>query len=189
MAKRSILPQRGFFPQPSYLIGTYKDDGSPNFALITFITFCSVNPPMLMFASRGKRVTREQVEKNKVFSANLVTTQMMDIADYFGIQSGFCADKCAVANVDCSKGEILNVPVIDKSPWVYECELADTIQVGDGAIYIGSIKNILVDEIIADTNYGQIDMTIVNPLIYSPGGYYNIGGRIGNVGDSKDKLK
>jgi len=43
MGKYSLSPQRGFFPQPTYLIGTYKEDGNPNFALITWITFCSGN--------------------------------------------------------------------------------------------------------------------------------------------------
>lgn len=189
MSKRSILPQRGFFPQPCYLVGTYKDDGKSNFALITFVTFCSVNPPMLMFASRGKKLTREQVEKNRRFSLNLVTTEMMDTADYFGTQSGFAIDKCKAIDVSCSKGEILDVPVIDMSPWIYECQLVDVIQAGDGSIYIGEVKNIIVDDKIPDTTYGKIDLINVNPLIYSPGGYYSLGRKIGNVGDSKNKYK
>lgn len=188
MSKRSIPPQRGFFPQPSYLVGTYKENGKPNFALITFVTFCSIEPPMLIFASRGKKVTREQVEKNKMFSVNLVTTEMMDIADYFGTQSGFSKDKCEAVKVNCAKGEVVNAPVLDMSPWVYECILVDTIQSGDGAIYIGEVKNIVVDEKIPDTLYGKIDMINVDPLIYAPGGYYSLGRRIGNVGVSKDKF-
>ena len=38
MGKYSLLPQRGFYPQPAYLIGTYKEDVNPNFALITWIS-------------------------------------------------------------------------------------------------------------------------------------------------------
>jgi flavin reductase (DIM6/NTAB) family NADH-FMN oxidoreductase RutF len=134
-------------------------------------------------------VTREQVEKNRMFSVNLVTTEMMDISDYFGTQSGYSTDKCEVANVCYSKGETLNVPVIDKSPWVYECELYKSIVIGEGTIYIGEIKNILVDEKIPDIAYGKIDMINVDPLIYSPGGYYSLGNKVGNVGDSKNIFK
>lgn len=188
MSKRSIQPQRGFFPQPCYLIGTYKEDNKPNFALITFVTFCSIEPPMLMFASRGKKVTREQVEKNRMFSVNLVTTEMKDIADYFGNQSGFYADKCEVVNINCLKGKVLNVPILELSPWIYECMLVDMIQIGDGTIYIGEVKNIVVDDIISDTAYGKLDMINVDPLIYAPGGYYCLGRRIGNVGESKYKF-
>jgi flavin reductase (DIM6/NTAB) family NADH-FMN oxidoreductase RutF len=114
---------------------------------------------------------------------------MMDIADYFGIQSGYSTDKCEVTNVCYSKGETLNVPVIDKSPWVYECELYKSIEIGEGAIYIGEIKNILVDEKIPDTAYGKIDMINIDPLIYSPGGYYSLGKKVGNVGDSRNIFK
>ncbi|KUO70563.1 MAG: hypothetical protein APF77_22045 [Clostridia bacterium BRH_c25] len=153
--------------------------------MITLVTFCSVEPPMLMFASRGKKATREQVEKNGMFSVNLVTAEMMDIADYFGTHSGSSTDKCEAAKVNCAKGEVVNVPVLGVSPWVYECMLVDTVQVGDGTIYIGEIKNILVDEKISDTAYGKIDMINVDPLIYAPGGYYKLGKRAGNVGESK----
>jgi flavin reductase (DIM6/NTAB) family NADH-FMN oxidoreductase RutF len=186
MGKRSLLPQRGFLPQPVYLIGTYKEDGNPNFALITWITFCSVNPPMMMFASRGKKLTRELVERNGMFSANLVTTNMMFMADYFGNTSGYEKNKCEDIQVEYSKGGVLNVPVLKESSWVYECSLVDVIAKGGGYIYIGEIKNIMVDEAINDTGYGKIDLTNLDPLIYAPGQYYRISGSIGNVGYSKN---
>lgn len=185
MGKYSLLPQRGFFPQPAYLIGTYKEDGNANFALITWITFCSVNPPMIMFASRGKKITRELVEKNGMFSANLVTTNMMLMADYFGNTSGYEKNKCEDIQAEYSKGAILNVPVLKESHWIYECSLVDVITKGSGNIYIGEIKNILVDEAIEDTGYGNIDMLKVDPLIYAPGQYYRITESIGTVGFSK----
>lgn len=188
MGKYSLSPQRGFFPQPAYLIGTYKEDGNPNFALITWITFCSVNPPMIMFASRGEKMTRELVEKNGMFSANLATSNMMLMADYFGNTSGYEKNKCEDIKVEYSRGNTLNVPVLKESPWVYECSLVDVIEKGNGFIYIGEIKNILVDEAIEDTGYGSIDMIKVDPLIYSPGQYYRITESIGTVGFSK-KIK
>lgn len=184
MKKRPLAPQRGFFPQPVYLIGTYKADGTPNFALITFVTFCSVDPPMLMFASRGKKLTRELVEKNGAFSANLATAKMMRMADYFGNTSGYERNKCKEAGAEYASGRVLKVPVLEDSPWVYECELADMKNTGDGTIYVGKIKNILVDEDIADTSYGKIDLLSVDPLIYAPGRYYRLSAGIGSVGFS-----
>jgi len=185
MKKRSLAPQRGFFPQPSYLIGTFKDDGTPNFALITWITFCSVNPPTIMFASRGKKLTRELVEKKGLFSVNLVTTKMMRMADYFGNTSGYEKNKCEDIGIKYEKGMVLNVPVLEESPWIYECSLVETIVLNGGYVYIGEVKNMLIDEAIEDTAYGKIDMTTVDPLIYAPGKYYKIAASIGSVGDSK----
>ncbi|HWP80445.1 MAG TPA: flavin reductase family protein [Candidatus Acidoferrum sp.] len=185
MRKHSLTPQREFFPQPSYLIGTFKDDSTPDFALITFITFCSVNPPMLMFASRGKKLTRELVEKNEIFSANLVTAKMMYMADYFGSTSGYEKNKCKEIGARYANGQVLNVPILEESPWVYECVLTDLKSTGDGFIYIGEIKNILADDKIMDTSYGKIDMLSVDPLIYAPGHYYRLSSHIGSVGYSK----
>lgn len=55
MNKHSIPPQRGFFPQPVYIVGALASNGQPNFTLITWLTFCSVTPQLLMFASRGEK--------------------------------------------------------------------------------------------------------------------------------------
>lgn len=186
MQKYSLSPQRGFFPQPTYLIGTYKNDQTPNFALITWITFCSVDPPMLMFASRGKKLTRELVEKNGMFSANLVTTKMMYMADYFGTTSGYERNKCEDIGVKYMDGKVLNVPVLEESPWIYECKLINTIENHSGYIYIGEVKNILVAESIEDTSYGKIDLLSIDPLIYSPGQYYKLSSSVGTVGYSKN---
>lgn len=184
MKKHSLSPQRGFFPQPVYLIGTYKEDGSTNFAMITWITFCSVNPPKIMFSSRGKKLTRELLEKNKRFSVNLVNTDMMNMADYFGNTSGYNKNKCEDIQAEYFKGEALEVPILEKSPWVYECLLTDAIKEGEGNTYIGEVKNILVDDNIKDTSYGKIDLINLKPLIYAPGHYYKLEKAIGEVGSS-----
>jgi flavin reductase (DIM6/NTAB) family NADH-FMN oxidoreductase RutF len=185
MQKNSLSPQRGFFPQPAYLIGSFKEDGTPNFALITWITFCSVKPPMLMFGSRGKKLTRELIEKNHIFSANLVTANMMYMADYFGNTSGYNSNKCEDIGVKYTTGKALDVPVLDESPWVYECKLVDIKQSGDGYIYIGEVLNIMVDGAIKDISYGKIDLCSIDPLIYAPGQYYRLSSGIGSVGYSK----
>lgn len=185
MEKQSLAPQRGFFPQPVYLIGTWKKDGAPNFALVTWITFCSVDPPMLMFASRGTKLTRELVKKNRVFSANLVTTPMLHMADYFGTHSGYNSDKCREIQAAFVRGALLDVPVLESSPWVYECELTDMRESGDGCIYIGTVRNILADRALNDTAYTKIDMGVLDPLIYVPGRYYRLSGEIGEVGCSQ----
>lgn len=144
---------------------------------------------MLMFASRGRKLTRELVEKNGLFSANLVTTKMMYMADYFGNTSGYKSNKCEDIGVEYTKGHVMNVPILLESPWVYECLLVDIIEKGSGYIYIEEIKNIVVDETIEDTLYGKINMSTLDPLIYAPGQYYKVGTEIGSVGYSKKANK
>ncbi|MDI6893654.1 MAG: flavin reductase family protein [Bacillota bacterium] len=185
MVKRSVDPQRGFFPQPAYLIGAFREDGEPNFTLVTWITFCCVNPPTLMFSSRGKRMTSACVLRTELFSANLVTTGMLPVADYCGNTSGFNTNKCLDTGASWSRGVVLDVPVLEDSPWIFECALVRTVEHGDSVVFFGEVKNILVDERIPDPAYGKVDMAGLDPVIYAPVHYYNVGQRVGSVGDSK----
>lgn len=80
MGKKAIPPQRGFFPQPAYLMGCFQEDGRPNFTLVTWTTFCSAEPPMLMFTSGNASLknTPMRILETGVFSANLVTVPMVE---------------------------------------------------------------------------------------------------------------
>lgn len=53
MSKRSVPPQRGFFPQPAYLIGCFREDGTPTFTLTTWVTYAAAEPPTLLFTARN----------------------------------------------------------------------------------------------------------------------------------------
>ncbi|TGA96268.1 hypothetical protein E4665_15950 [Sporolactobacillus shoreae] len=85
----------------------------------------------------------------------------------------------------CTNGSVLDVPILEKSPWVYECSLVKTVPQDHCCIYISEIKNIQVDNVIEDTTYGKIDLNAIDPLIYAPGNYYKLGTKIGSVGYSK----
>lgn len=181
--KRSVAAQRGFFPQPAYVIGAFRDDGDPNFTLITWITFCSVDPPTLMFASRGHKMTPALVVRTGAFSANLVTVSMVHLADYFGNVSGHTTSKCADTAVCWSRGAVLDVPVLDDSPWVFECELVKTVSYANSMVFFGEVRNILVDERTADSAYGRVDTSLLDPVVYAPLHYYALGRRVASVGD------
>jgi flavin reductase (DIM6/NTAB) family NADH-FMN oxidoreductase RutF len=80
--QKSIKPQREFYPQPVYLMGTYKDNHVPNFALITQITNCSVNPPMIMFLTRGNNISHRLIDEKEVSSAHMVNEDLLRFADF-----------------------------------------------------------------------------------------------------------
>ena len=183
--KQSIPPQREFYPQPAYLIGTYKDDHIPNFALITLVTGCSVNPPTILFATRGHNITHQLIDKNRVFSANMVNEALLPFADFCGLHSGKQQDKLAGWDVTSESGKVLDVPVLDTSPFVYECMCVDTYIYGDGILYIGEVKNIQIDNRIVDTHYGNINLLDLQPVIYAPRQYYTLQHTLGRVGLSK----
>lgn len=68
---------------------------------------------------------------------------MLECADYCGVTSGYQTDKRADAGIAWSRGAVLEVPVLDDSPWIFECQVVQTVNVGDGTICVGEIRNIL----------------------------------------------
>lgn len=188
MSKHSVSPLRGFFPQPVYLIGCFKEDGRPNFTLKTWITFAAAEPPTVLFVAgdtrREKKKTADRVLETGVFSANLVTVPMLEYADYCGVTSGYHTDKCADAGIAWSRGAVLDVPVLDDSPWVYECQVVRTVDSGSGTVYFGEVRNMLVGDQIPDPQWGKVDVGALNPAVYAPGRYYALGEQVRSVGDS-----
>lgn len=81
---------------------------------------------------------------------------------------------------DFSDGEVLRVPTLDISKWVYECEVASITQTRDSDTFFCNIKNIQIDKDI-DVS-GGINLTQFNPVVYS-GHYHSIGEHLGKIGD------
>jgi len=97
----------------------------------------------------NKKLTIDRIKVNKIFSANLVTEELLPIADYFGNTQGYSKDKMNV-NVEIEKGQILDVPVLTKSPWIYELQVDKTISLNNSEVFLCKIKNVLADEYLCD---------------------------------------
>jgi flavin reductase (DIM6/NTAB) family NADH-FMN oxidoreductase RutF len=93
----------------------------------------------------GEKLTKDRICETKIFSANLVTEELLPLADYWGNKNGNTDNKMNVA-AEIEKGSILNVPTLVKSPWVYELEINQSISLNNGEIFLCKIRNVLVDE-------------------------------------------
>ncbi len=186
LTKRSVAPQRGFFPQPAYLVGCFAQDGRPIFSLKTWVTFAGLNPPTLMFVGRNarKKATTLRILEAGVFSASLVIEDLLEAADYCGSVSGLTADKVADTGMAWERGAVLDVPLPSLSPWTYECRVARTLDWGDATIFFGEVENILVDEGIGTAERGTVDIPALKPVIYAPTAYYSLGRRLMEQGQS-----
>ncbi|MCR4399074.1 MAG: flavin reductase family protein [Firmicutes bacterium] len=190
MQKRSVKPQRGFFPQPAYLVGCFGQDGRANFALNTWITVCSTEPPGLVLTAGDAHLkkTAGRILETGVFSANLVTESILEAADYCGVVSGHAVDKVETTGLSWGKGAVLDVPVLDDSPWVYECMVIQSVRSGDGTLFLSKVESMQLDEGISDPSLGKVDIRRVAPVIYAHFAYYSLGPRIFSVGESLGKF-
>ena len=124
-----------------------------------------------------KRDTQhEKVGAGFIFSANLVTEELLPIADYFGNTEGYNHDKSNVA-IEVEKGRVLDVPVISKSPWVFELEVKQTIALDVGDVFLCKIRNVLADELLCDETISfEQRVKAIKPAQTVGGTYFGWGG-------------
>jgi len=144
--KKSISATNDFCPQTMFLYGTYKDDGTPNFGLFCWFSYCWDSELGVMACIGGEKPTKDKIRATRVFSANLVTEELLPFADYCGNKGG----KNIPAEVE--KGRVLDVPILTKSPWVYELEVVQTIALDGSDVFLCKIKNVLVDQNLWDAD-------------------------------------
>lgn len=123
MSKISLTEaSNAFCPQSLFLYGTYKEDGTPNFALFSWFSYMW-DSEFGVIASIGEpKLTLDLIRENRVFSANLVTEQLLDAAHYCGTHGGSTDDKVAATGLKVARGEKLDVPTLADSPWTFELE-------------------------------------------------------------------
>jgi flavin reductase (DIM6/NTAB) family NADH-FMN oxidoreductase RutF len=99
----------------------------------------------------GTKKTKQNVNRTKMLSANLVCTDMLELVDYFGSNSSKNGVKNAIP-YEYSVGESVKAPTLDMSRWVYECEVVKIVNTGTSDTYFCDIENVQVSENIDISN-------------------------------------
>jgi len=189
MKRKSVNPIYSMCVQPSFIIGTKNEDGTDNFAPITWVsvTHKEGDGYLLVISMFGRKRTKQNVIRTGIFSANLVSTDMLPLMDYFGSKHAKDGKKNDM-EYGVSRGAVLDVPTLDESPWVYECEVARSVETGDSTTFFCHIKNIQMDERLSPKDTFDIDLTVLDPVIYS-GRYHSLGKMLGEIGDFLNSAK
>lgn len=156
MSKISVPITNDFCPQTLFLYGTYGEDKKPDFGLFCWFSYYWDKELGVMMCIGGEKMTKDRIHKNKVFSANLVTEKMLPMADYLGNKSGYDKSKMDF-DLRVEKGAVLDVPVLSCSPVIYELEVDRSIPMDDGEVFLCKIRNVLMDDTLADGVKGAGD--------------------------------
>lgn len=169
--------------QPAFIIGTNNEDGTYNFAPITWVSVTNEKDDdyLLIISMFGTKKTKENVIRTGILSVNLVSTDMVGLMDYLGIHHGKDGKKDGVL-YDVSRGAVIDVPILDASRWIYECEVAQSVETGASTTFFCKIKNVQIDETLMCADTFDINLTQLEPVIYS-GMYHSIGKLLGKIGD------
>lgn len=153
MAKVKAKIGNDFCPQALFLYGTKQEDGKPHFGLFCWFGYCHSSEGFGVMACIGEeKQTKDLIRKNGIFSANLVSEQMLPLADYYGCTYGKTAPDKMKYLPTVEWGQVLDVPTIAESPVSFELEVKKTIPMGDGSdIFLCLIRNVTQDEKLLDT--------------------------------------
>ncbi len=127
-----------------------------------------------------EKQTKDLIRKNGVFSANLVSEQLLPLADYYGCTCGRTAPDKMKRLPTVEWGQVLDVPTIAESPVSFELEVKKEIPMGDGSdIFLCLIRNVTQDEQLLDTTIPFTERLMQAAPVLAPGEetYFSIDGR------------
>ncbi len=178
MTKISRQATNDFCPQTLFLYGTYKEDHTPDFGLFCWFSYCWDKELCAMICIGGEKLTKDRIKAGNVFSANLVTQKLLPMADYLGNKSGYDEDKM---NFDTAIGEgkALDVPILKESPVNFELEVASSIPLDDGEVFLCRMRNVLYDEELTDESLSVGErLRRIAPISTTCGTYFSYTGEV-----------
>lgn len=151
--KVSVPITNDLCPQTLFTYGTFKEDGTPNFGLFCWFSYCWFDELGVMCCIGGPKQTQERILATRVFSANLVTESNLALSDYFGAADGHDADKMDVP-FQWERGQKLDVPVLTDCPFAFELEVERIIPTNEeegDTVFLCRIRNVLKNADVVDS--------------------------------------
>jgi len=120
--------------------------------------------------------------ERKAFTIGIASEAQMKEADYVGIASGCDVDKFAATGFTPVRSELVDAPYAAEFPFVLECRLLHTLEIGLHTQFVGEIIDVKADAAMLGDD-GMPDILKIKPLVFdtSHRGYHGIGPILGNA--------
>ncbi len=190
--KTTLGAKRLLFPSPVALVATGTLDES-NIVTIAWVSLLTSKPPSLGISVGTRGFSGEAIKRNKHFTVNIASADIMVEADFCGISSGKDLDKFAASGLTKLPSVHVDSPIIAECPLNLECRLVQWQLVGQTNHFVGEILETHVDTRLLKnaSDHASIDIDQFNPLIYFGGvrEYRIVGEKIGDAYQVGNKLK
>ena len=157
----------------------------PNYVTIAWVGV--IGTKYILICVNKQRYTNSGIKKNKTFSVNLPSEDLVKETDYCGIKSGKDTDKAALFNT--FYGKLKTAPMIKECPVNMECKLTKTIDTPTHDVFIGEIVSTYCDASLLKED--NIYLGNVQPILFSmtDKGYWKLGERLANAWEIGKDLK
>jgi flavin reductase (DIM6/NTAB) family NADH-FMN oxidoreductase RutF len=180
--KKSLGAKTIIYPAPVLIIGTYDSHERPNLATVAWGGICCSSPPCIAISLRKSRHSHSNIILKKAFTVNILSEDMVKKADYYGIASGKEEDKFAKTGITPVKSVLIDAPYGKEFPFVMECSLYKSIELGAHTQFVGEILDVKVEESVIGPD-GQPNIENFKPFLYdtATGNYFGTGKRLGKA--------
>lgn len=180
--KHSLGAKTLLFPTPVLLVGTYDHQGQPNLMTAAWGGVCCSQPPCIAVSLRKATHSYAGLVQHKAFTIGIPSEAQMKEADYVGIASGRDTDKFVAIGFTPVKSELVDAPYAAEIPFILECRLLHTLEIGLHTQFVGEIVDVKV-EASSIKEDGLPDIMKIKPLIYDTAhrAYYGLGPLLGQA--------
>jgi flavin reductase (DIM6/NTAB) family NADH-FMN oxidoreductase RutF len=180
--KKSIGAKPVVYPTPVFVVGTYDREGHPNVMTAAWGGICCSSPPCVAVSLRKATYSYGNIMNHKAFTINIASETLIREADYFGIATGKEENKFLRTGLTPVKSDLVNAPYVREFPFVLECKVRHTLEIGLHTQFVGEIMDIKAEEDVLDEN-GAPDIGKMRPILFAPQmqAYYGIGDYLGQA--------
>jgi flavin reductase (DIM6/NTAB) family NADH-FMN oxidoreductase RutF len=180
--KQSLGAKTLLFPTPVLLVGTYDHEGKPNLMNAAWGGICCSQPPCIAVSLRKATYSYAAIVARQAFTIGIPSEARMREADYMGITSGRTVDKFAATGLTPMKSDLVDAPYAAEIPFVLECRLIHTLEIGLHTQFVGEILDVKADPDVLASD-GLPDILKLKPLVFDTAhrGYHGIGPLLGQA--------
>ncbi|KAA3512192.1 flavin reductase family protein [Agrobacterium rosae] len=156
-------------PRPIGWIGSKGGDGSLNLAPYSFFNAVSDTPKLIMFSSSGHKHSVRNVEESGVFTANLVSRNLVEQMNASSAPVEYGVNEFEIAGLTAKQCELVDAPYVAEAFAALECQVTQIIRPIDvnGAeseswVVFGQVVGIHINEAVIEN--GRIDMGRARPV-------------------------
>lgn len=179
--KKNFNVRPYLFPMPTYMIGTYNNDGSVDEMMMAWGGIC--NSDMVELNLEESHKTVQNIKDRKAFTVGIPSVKNIKECDYLGTVSGNTdKDKFLKTKLHATKSQFVDAPVVEEFLITAECSLVEIKKEVYGLRILGKIENILVDESVIKED-GKIDTQKVDAFVFDQmnNSYFSIGKDLGKA--------
>ena len=157
--KQNIGSMLALYPKPMTVIGA-EVDGKVNWLVVSHTGI--IGHDRILVSMSKSHYTNQGIRASKKLSVNLVSREMLPMADYVGSVSGASMDKSKVFEYHWGEN---GTPVIDASPLTMECDVVDIYETEGFDNFVCSIANTYAAPDVLDDS-GKLDYARLKPVLF-----------------------